>query len=335
MTELIHFDTAKHELMLARDIDEVKDIRDKAAALQAYLKQQGESREMQNAMGEIKLRAERRAGELLGELERNGGPGRGKKMLQDETSFSPYREALEENDLNRTAAHRFQKIASIPDPDFEQYLAETRASENGEVTSAGALRLAKKADRAQQRQENAELVQNTPPITAVLGVNRYSAIVIDPPWDWGDEGDVSQFGRGRPVYHTMPIEQIAELPIERLSCKNAHLYLWITNRSLPKGFQLMEAWGFRYITCITWCKPSIGMGNYFRGTTEHILFGVRGSLPLLRNDLGTWFEADRTGIHSGKPDDFYRTIETCSPGPWLEVFAREKRPGWASWGAEV
>ncbi|GAJ13849.1 unnamed protein product, partial [marine sediment metagenome] len=78
-----------------------------------------------------------------------------------------------------------------------------------------------------------------------------------------------------------------------------------------------------------------GMGNYFRGQTEHLLFGVKGSCPLLRNDIGTWFLAGRGGDHSVKPERIYEIIETCSPGPWLEIFARRNRPGWASWGAEI
>jgi N6-adenosine-specific RNA methylase IME4 len=106
-------------------------------------------------------------------------------------------------------------------------------------------------------------------------------------------------------------------------------------RLLPKGFALLERWGFRCVTKLTWCKPHFGMGNYFRGSTEDVLFGVKGSLPLLRHDVGTWFAADRDREHSAKPEEFYRLVETCSPGPWLEMFARRPRKGWVSWGAEV
>ncbi len=82
-------------------------------------------------------------------------------------------------------------------------------------------------------------------------------------------------------------------------------------------------------------KPSYGMGNYYRGSTEHVLFGVRGSLPLDRHDLGTHFEADRPGKHSSKPPEFYEMVESASPGPYLEMFARDLRPGWKVWGAEA
>lgn len=193
----------------------------------------------------------------------------------------------------------------------------------------------KEEKREAIREVNRELVKQAPaPVTLEAG-RKFSTIVLDPPWDWGDEGDADQLGRARPTYATMSIEAISNLPVEDLAEKNAHIYLWITNRSLPKGFALLERWGFRYITTITWVKPSFGMGNYFRGSTEQILFGVRGSLPLLRNNVGTHFCASRPGEHSTKPDESYKLIESCSPGPWLEMFARTLRPGWSQWGAEV
>jgi N6-adenosine-specific RNA methylase IME4 len=133
----------------------------------------------------------------------------------------------------------------------------------------------------------------------------------------------------------MRVSEIGELPVGELSERDAHIYLWIMNRALPHGFALLDGWGFRYVTILTWCKPSIGVGNYFRGSTEHVLFGVKGSLQLLRSDVGTWFQAPRPGRHSAKPPEFFKMVEECSPGPWLEMFARETRPGWVSWGAEI
>lgn len=189
--------------------------------------------------------------------------------------------------------------------------------------------------RRQSLAQNEALVANTAPAQVAISTDHYQTIVIDPPWDWGDEGDVDQYGRARPVYATMPIEQIAALPVGQFAQANAHIYLWITNRSLPKGFDILTGWGFRYVTMLTWVKPSFGMGNYFRGSTEHVLFGVRGSLSLLRHDVPTHFTAPRPGIHSDKPDTFYELVQTCSPGPWLEMFARTERPGWTPWGADV
>ena len=204
----------------------------------------------------------------------------------------------------------------------------------GNVT-AQSIRDAVREKRDGMRQELREINRGLVESGVLLPVGQFSTIVVDPPWDWGDEGDQDQMGRARPTYSTMPYSEIKDLPIPDLSMPDAHIYLWITNRSLPKGFSLLEHWGFRYITCLTWCKPSFGMGNYYRGSTEQILFGVKGSLPLLIRNLGTWFAAPRGQQHSEKPQAFYEMVESASPGPWIDMFARKERLGWVSWGAET
>jgi len=186
------------------------------------------------------------------------------------------------------------------------------------------------ADRERKREDNRTLTTGIAPPTGPA-----RTLVIDPPWDWGDEGDADYMGRTVPTYASQSIDEIAAMSFGDAADHDAHLYLWITNRSLPKGFRLLDEWGFRYVTCLTWLKPSYGIGVYFRGQTEQILFGVRGSLPLLRQDVGTAFAAPRPPGHSAKPEEFYDLIETCSPGPWLDIYARRDRPGWLTWGAEV
>jgi N6-adenosine-specific RNA methylase IME4 len=147
------------------------------------------------------------------------------------------------------------------------------------------------------------------------------------------QGDNDQLGRSRPDYATMSFEQLCKLPVGDLADVDCHIYMWITNRSLPKGFALLEAWGFRYITALTWVKPHFGMGNYFRGQTEHVLFGVKGSQMLKRKDVGTVFNAPRgPNGHSSKPVEFYSLVESCSPGPYLEMFSRSERKDWTAWG---
>lgn len=193
----------------------------------------------------------------------------------------------------------------------------------------------KEKAREARREENRAKIAAVPEPSRVIEPTRakFSTIVIDPPWDWGDEGDQDQLGRARPDYGTMSIAQLMELPVGDFADADAHLYMWITNRSLPKGFALMERWGFRYITALTWVKPHFGMGNYFRGQTEHVLFGVKGSQPLKRRDLGTVLHAPRgPNGHSSKPTQFYDLIESASPGPYLEMFSRCDRPDWVMWG---
>lgn len=158
----------------------------------------------------------------------------------------------------------------------------------------------------------------------------FSAIVIDPPWRYDN---VATRGAAEDHYPTMSLDELAALELR--AADNAHLYLWVTNGFLREGFDLLDAWGFTYKTILTWCKPQIGMGNWFRNSTEHVLFGVRGKCPTLRNDVPTHFTASRTR-HSVKPEAFYDLVESCSPGPWLEMFARRhRRFGWHVWGNEA
>lgn len=157
----------------------------------------------------------------------------------------------------------------------------------------------------------------------------FSTIVADPPWRYDN---VATRGAAEDHYPTMSIEELVGLAVP--ADDNAHLYLWVTNGFIREGFELVEAWGFTYKTILTWCKPQIGMGNYFRNSTEHVLFGVRGQLATLRNDVPTWFTANRTK-HSAKPESFYDLVERSSPGPFLEMFARRRRMGWHTWGNEA
>jgi len=157
----------------------------------------------------------------------------------------------------------------------------------------------------------------------------FATIVIDPPWQYGNK---ATRGAAEDHYPTMTQDELIalELPAE----DDAHLYLWVTNNFLRDGLELCEAWGFAYKTMLTWVKPQMGMGNYFRSVTEHVLFGVRGSLPTLRNDRTNVISADRKR-HSAKPEAFYDLVAEMSPGPYLEMFARQRRMGWHTWGNEA
>lgn len=171
----------------------------------------------------------------------------------------------------------------------------------------------------------------------------YRTIVADPPWRYRTVG-ITTRTRGDGTYNpeaernypTMAVDEIAALPVADWADANAHLYLWVTNPILPAALPIVEAWGFRYVTLLTWRKlGTLGMGYYFRGDTEHVIFAVRGKAPIpapvrARN----WFAARKTG-HSRKPDLFYEMVERVSPDPRLEMFARRRRYGWDAWGNEA
>jgi len=271
--------------------------------------------------------------------------GRGKKGTQKieylkEDQGEAVEHAAKMFNANRQYIYDIQKMAK----ELSQKKFDTifEGLKKDELSVSQARRELKKEKREAQRNEDRKTLKDIPDIKEALGKVKFPTITIDPPWDWGDEGDDDQLGRARPDYATMPFEEILKFPVADFADKDCHIYLWITNRSLPKGFALLEEWGFRYITCITWCKPSFGMGNYFRGASEHILFGVKGSQPLKRKNATTWFQAKRGPKHgksgySSKPEEFYQLVESCSPGPYLEIFARtqkEKRRDWTQWGNE-
>ena len=140
----------------------------------------------------------------------------------------------------------------------------------------------------------------------------------------------------------MSLDAIKALPLRTVTARNAHLYLWVPNALLPDGLDVMEAWGFRYVSNIVWAKrrkdggpDGRGVGFYFRNVTELLLFGVRGSMRTLgpgRSQVN--MIETRKREHSRKPDEQYDLIRACSPGPYLEVFARYPQPGWTVWGDE-
>jgi N6-adenosine-specific RNA methylase IME4 len=171
----------------------------------------------------------------------------------------------------------------------------------------------------------------------------YSTILADPPWQFQNRtGKVAPEHRRLLRYPTMELQEIESLPIGTLAAAQAHLYLWVPNALLQEGLCVMRAWGFTYKSNIVWYKirrdggpDGRGVGFYFRNVTELVLFGVRGGMRTLdpgRSQVNIVPSQKRE--HSRKPDEIYDVIESCSPGPYLEVFARFRRAGWTQWGNE-
>jgi N6-adenosine-specific RNA methylase IME4 len=173
---------------------------------------------------------------------------------------------------------------------------------------------------------------------------RFSTILADPPWRFQNRtGKVAPEHNRLHRYATMSIEEICDLPVPHHAAAQSHLYLWCPNAILPWGLRVMEAWGFTYKTNIVWCKvrrdggpDGRGVGFYFRNVTELLLFGTRGKMRTLKpGRRQVNFLSTRKEEHSRKPGEIFRIIESCSPGPYLELFARERIEGWQQWGNEV
>jgi N6-adenosine-specific RNA methylase IME4 len=177
---------------------------------------------------------------------------------------------------------------------------------------------------------------------------KYKTIVADPPWKYTMETPPTAKGGGPSSaernYGTMTTAEIAALPVAEMAADNAHLYMWVTNPVLTEqrlwgGFNacaIARAWGFEPKTMLTWIKSEkgAGMGFFFRGDTEHVLFAVRGTLPIpAEQRISNVFRGPR-GRHSQKPDAFLDLVERVSPGPYVELFARRARFNWDYWGNE-
>lgn len=178
-----------------------------------------------------------------------------------------------------------------------------------------------------------------------VGSQRFATVLADPPWQFTNRtGKMAPEHRRLSRYSTLTLEEIKALPVASLTQPTAHLYLWVPNAMLPEGLEVLKAWGFGYKSNIVWHKirkdggpDGRGVGFYFRNVTEVLLFGVRGknARTLAPGRRQVNFLATRKREHSRKPDEQYRIIETCSPGPRLELFARGKRKGWTSWGDQA
>jgi N6-adenosine-specific RNA methylase IME4 len=173
----------------------------------------------------------------------------------------------------------------------------------------------------------------------------FATILADPPWRFGNRtGKMAPEHRRLSRYGTLALDDIAMLPVERIAAPTAHLYLWVPNALLPDGLQVMDAWGFAYKSNLVWHKlrrdggsDGRGVGFYFRNVTELLLFGVRGknARTLAPGRRQVNYIGSRKREHSRKPDEQYALIEACSPGPYIELFARGARPGWTTWGDEA
>lgn len=177
-----------------------------------------------------------------------------------------------------------------------------------------------------------------------IGKKKFKTVLADPPWQFSNRtGKMAPEHKRLRRYTTLKLEDIKEIPVSLAAADRAHLYLWVPNALLKEGLEVMNAWGFQYKTNIIWHKirkdsgpDGRGVGFYFRNTTEMLLFGVRGKMRTLKPGR-TQVNIVRTQKreHSRKPDEIYGIIEACSPGPYLELFARGKRKKWIQWGDEV
>jgi len=161
---------------------------------------------------------------------------------------------------------------------------------------------------------------------------KFNAIVADPPWRYND---IDCRGAAEHHYSTMSLEDIKNIPIKNVQSENSCLFLWTTNPFLPESFDVMESWGYNYKTTLTWVKSgNIGMGRYFRGTTEHCLFGTTGKVKIKQRNIPTHFIVDKR-YHSWKPHNIHKIVNENIQPPYLELFGRMELPNWYIFGNDI
>jgi len=187
--------------------------------------------------------------------------------------------------------------------------------------------------------------QTTVEFSNFVAGRKFKTILADPPWQFQNRTGKIAPEHGRlSRYGTLTLDDIKAMPVESAAEDTAHLYLWVPNALLPEGLAVMAAWGFNYKSNLVWHKlrkdggsDGRGVGFYFRNVTELILFGVRGknARTLAPGRTQVNYIGTRKREHSRKPDEQYDIIQACSPGPYLELFARGERSGWTIWGNQA
>lgn len=321
MHKLAKYDAALRALAAATRVDEVKAIRDKAAAMMEYARRAKDRELMTHAAG-IKMRAQIRGGELLIEMAKRGERASSKDTLaRGRTRLPRETPKLADLGVSKTESSRWQRLAMLAPADQAERVE--RALRRAVLTVDGFSRRTREEMRADDEERVRSLIKRE---------GKYRTLVIDPPWDyeWLSVG-----GASKPGYATMTHEQLLALEVGQWAEDECHLYLWTTNNFMGRACDLMEAWGFQHKTVITWIKTDgsgkakRGLGTYFRNTTEHVLFGMRGSLRTRRSNTATHFEAP-IGKHSEKPEKFYEIVRTESYLPAGELFQRKAREGFVN-----
>ena len=312
-TSLILWNKMKSAVAECHSVDEVAQLRNQAEAYRYALRQAKESPEVIRKAEEIKLRAERRAGELL------------KKIIfisnQYESQSNGTTTTLKEIGVSKDQSSKWQKIASIPEEKFENFLSVQK-----ELSTAGVLNYKKSLDR-QERVETTE----TPRLDGI-----YRVIYADPPWQYNADF-MDKYGHAKSHYSTMSIDELCDLPVADIRAEDCVLFMWTTSPKLEQAFQVIRAWGFKYKTSFVWDKVKHNFGYYNSVRHEFLLIAGRGrSTPDVKKLHDSVISIERSNKHSEKPEYFRELIDKLYPnGNRIELFARESVTGWETWGAEL
>lgn len=333
MTELVRYEAAKAALAECRRIDEAKDLRDRAEAMRHYARQ---ARDVQLEIDawEIRVRAERRLGEMIAAQKETIGLHRGGRPKTGSAPEPVSVPTLAEAGIDKKLSAAAQKVASISEQAFEA-MVERRRAEMAVERNRRTLVLASREDKTERR---AARERDLAARQRALPDRRYGVIYADPEWRFEPRSRESGMDRAADNhYPTSSTDAIAARPVAAIAADDCVLFIWATVPMLPDALRVMSAWGFAYKSHAIWFKDRVGTGYWFRNAHELLLVGTRGQppAPAMGGQFSSVIEAP-IGAHSAKPDDFRELIETYFPTlPKIELNARTAREGWDTWGNEA
>ena len=302
-------DKIRHGLVETADLAQIKDFRDQAEAVRQYAVTAALGLEIQNQAAETRLVAERRAGEVLLDMQIHGGDRR--SSYRDDTR-------LEALGISQEESSRWQREASLPEAEFQQYLQLTK--ETGKrLTSRQLLHLAH--IYAQEKVVAGEsLFQRVAGGLRKLARQRarFGCIYMNPPWPEGRASKVNVCG---------VVQDLLDLPVESVAAERAHLHLWTPPEMLENGLRLIRAWGFSYRASLVRTKPAADRGKYWWQAHEILLLGVRGEVAFPDSSLRSWLDP-RTDSAAESLRKIRCLIERASPGPYLELFGGKATRVW-------
>lgn len=331
MNNISRYDAACRAVAEAKSFDEIKDIRDKSVAMAAYARQ-AKNRELETDAAEIRMRAERRIGELMLTQKESVGVNRGAATRVIEKPASP--PSLSDAGIDKNLANRARKMAAIPQARFEGMLGEwrERIEQENERATSDILKEGERSQRIQGREEYISAQREAIAAgTAKLPDGVFEVVVMDPPWNYGREYDPDGSRVANP-YPEMTQAQLLEM--DPPFADDCALFLWTTHQFIWDAKALLDSWGFFYKATLVWDKEKIGMGAWLRMQCEFCLIGIKGK-PIWDNT--TWRDVIREPRreHSRKPDIFYQMVEDITVGRRLDYFSRGQRQGWEAFGNDT